>query len=69
MLGCSVDDNALINEKTSLKESHIGPNVLVESKTRVSSSIVMENVTIKQRYFKLTKFCIYILCSKDSIFI
>ncbi|XP_034184754.2 eukaryotic translation initiation factor 2B subunit gamma [Osmia lignaria lignaria] len=47
--GCSVDDNALINEKTSLKESHIGPNVLVESKTRVSSSIIMENVTIKQR--------------------
>lgn len=46
---CCVDDNAFIDEKTSLKESHIGPSAKVESKTRISDSVVMENATIKQR--------------------
>lgn len=46
---CRIDDNAFIDEKTSLKFSHIGPNSVVESKTRISQSVIMANVTIKQR--------------------
>ncbi|XP_012144904.2 eukaryotic translation initiation factor 2B subunit gamma isoform X2 [Megachile rotundata] len=46
--GCSIDDNCTISEKTSLRESHLGPNTVIDSKTRVSYSTVMENVTIKQ---------------------
>lgn len=49
MQDCHVDDNAFIDNKTSLKQSHIGPNAVVQSKTRISQSIVMEKVTIKQR--------------------
>lgn len=46
---CSIDENAFIDEKTSLKFSHIGPNAVVETKTRISNSVIMGNVTIKQR--------------------
>ncbi|XP_012288671.1 translation initiation factor eIF-2B subunit gamma [Orussus abietinus] len=46
---CRIDENAFVDEKTSLKLSHIGPNTTIESKTRVSQSILMGNVTIKQR--------------------
>lgn len=46
---CRIDDNAFIDEKTSLKQSHIGPNSVVETKTRISHSVIMGNVTIKQR--------------------
>ncbi|XP_012223727.1 translation initiation factor eIF2B subunit gamma [Linepithema humile] len=46
---CRIDDNAFIDEKTSLKYSHIGPSSIVESKTRISQSVIMANVTIKQR--------------------
>lgn len=49
MQDCRIDDNAFVDEKTSLKQSHIGPNSVIESKTRVSQSVVMGNVTIKQR--------------------
>ncbi|XP_046830760.1 translation initiation factor eIF-2B subunit gamma [Vespa crabro] len=46
---CSIDENAFIDEKTSLKVSHIGPNTIVETKTRILNSVIMGNVTIKQR--------------------
>lgn len=49
MQECCVDDNSTIEEKTSLKHSYIGPNSVVESKTRVSQSVIMGHVTIKQR--------------------
>ncbi|XP_054009721.1 translation initiation factor eIF-2B subunit gamma [Hylaeus anthracinus] len=49
MQDCHVDENAFIDEKTSLKQSYIGPNAVIESKTRISQSVIMENVTIKQR--------------------
>ncbi|KAL6257374.1 hypothetical protein P5V15_010947 [Pogonomyrmex californicus] len=49
MQECRVDDNSLIQEKTSLKHSHIGSNSIVESKTRISQSVIMGHVTIKQR--------------------
>jgi len=49
MQECRVDDCALIEEKTSVKYSHIGPNCVIKSKTRVSQSVIMENVTIEQR--------------------
>lgn len=44
-----VDEAAVINEKTSIKATHIGPASTIESKTRISDSIIMRNVTIKQR--------------------
>ncbi|KAK9305587.1 hypothetical protein QLX08_003375 [Tetragonisca angustula] len=46
---CRVDNNALIEEKISLKHTHIGPHVTVESKTRISQSVLMESAIIKQR--------------------
>lgn len=49
MQDCSIDDNAFIDEKTSLKFSHIGAKVTVESKTRIAQSVLMENVVVKQR--------------------
>jgi len=33
-----------------LKHNHIGPNSVVESKTRISQSVIMGHVTIKQRW-------------------
>lgn len=49
MQDCYVDNNALIEEKTSLKHTHIGPNVTIESKTRISQSVLMESANVKQR--------------------
>ncbi|XP_024946927.1 translation initiation factor eIF-2B subunit gamma isoform X2 [Cephus cinctus] len=46
---CRIDENAFIDEKTSVKQNHIGPNVVIEPKTRISQSVIMGNVTIKQR--------------------
>ncbi|XP_043475000.1 translation initiation factor eIF-2B subunit gamma [Leptopilina heterotoma] len=46
---CRIDNNVLIDEKTSLKESNIGAKSTVETKTRISNSIIMDNVTIKQK--------------------
>lgn len=46
---CSIDDNASIENKTSLKSSHIGSSSVVDSKTRISNSVIMGDVTIKQR--------------------
>ncbi|XP_034942410.1 translation initiation factor eIF-2B subunit gamma [Chelonus insularis] len=45
----NIDEGALIDEKTSIKQSFIGPATIVEPKTRISDSIVMGNVTVKQR--------------------
>lgn len=47
---CNVDEGALIDEKTSVKDSHIGPASIIEPKTRVSNCVIMGNVTIKERY-------------------
>ncbi|XP_043504412.1 translation initiation factor eIF-2B subunit gamma [Polistes fuscatus] len=46
---CSIDDNAFVDEKTSLKFSHIGLNTIIETKTRISNSVIMDNVTIKEK--------------------
>ncbi|XP_011495858.1 PREDICTED: translation initiation factor eIF-2B subunit gamma isoform X2 [Ceratosolen solmsi marchali] len=46
---CIIDENSLISEKTSLKQSYISNNVIVNPKTRISKSIIMSNVTIKER--------------------
>lgn len=45
---CRIDENALISEKTSLKQSFIGNNVTVEPKTRITKSVIMGNATIKE---------------------
>lgn len=45
---CSVADNANISEKTSLKNSVIGPYSVVNPKTRISDSILMNNVTVEE---------------------
>lgn len=51
MQDCRVHNNSFIGDKTSIKNTHIGQNVTIESKTRISQSILMEAVTIKQRYY------------------
>lgn len=60
MQDCYVDNNALIEEKTSLKHTHIGPNVTIESKTRISQSVLMESANVKQRFiFKIIKLYVH----------
>lgn len=46
---CRIDNNAFIDERTSLKQSNIGAKATVETKTRIANSILMDNVTIKQK--------------------
>ncbi|XP_058801456.1 translation initiation factor eIF-2B subunit gamma [Phymastichus coffea] len=46
---CRIDENAIISEKTSLKQSYVSNNVTIEPKTRISKSIIMNNVTIKEK--------------------
>lgn len=53
VVDCKIDENVLIDEKTSVKQSHIGPACIIESKTRVSDCVIMGNVTIKQRFVYL----------------
>lgn len=45
---CLFGENVSISEKTSIKHSHFDTNSNVEPKTRVSNSVIMGNVTIKQ---------------------
>lgn len=47
---CRIDDGAFVDEKTSLKQSYIGSSTTIETKTRISDSVIMGNVTIRQRY-------------------
>ncbi|XP_015116888.1 translation initiation factor eIF-2B subunit gamma [Diachasma alloeum] len=46
---CRIDELASVDEKTSIKQSHIGPGSVIEQKTRVADSVIMGNVVIKQR--------------------
>lgn len=51
MQDCRINNNSFIDDKTSIKNTHIGQNVTIESKTRISQSVLMEAVTIRQRYY------------------
>ncbi|KAK0167537.1 hypothetical protein PV327_004923 [Microctonus hyperodae] len=44
-----IDEDTLVDEKTSIRTSHIGPNAIIKSKTRIGDSIIMQNVTINER--------------------
>lgn len=46
---CFVWEGAKLNEKTSFKNSIIGTNSVINSFSRVFNSIVMNNVTIKEK--------------------
>lgn len=60
MQDCYVDNNSLIEEKTSLKHTHIGPSVIIESRTRISESVLMESTNVKQRFiFKIIKLYVH----------
>lgn len=50
IIDCKIDEGTLVGEKTSLKHSHIGSCSRIEPKTRISDTVVMGNVTIKQRF-------------------
>lgn len=47
---CTVGEKTIINEKTSVKNSFIGSNCNIENKVRLTNCILMNNVTIKERY-------------------
>lgn len=44
----AVADNTQISEKTSIKSTVFGSNCVVETKTRISDSYIMNNVTIEE---------------------
>lgn len=46
---CVVWESARLSEKTSFVNANVGPNSEVQSFSRVSNSVVMNNVTIKSR--------------------
>lgn len=48
MVDSGVAFGATVAEKTSLKNTTIGPHSVVQSKTRISDSIVMANVTVEE---------------------
>lgn len=50
MLNCAVSDGASIAEKTSLKNSVIGHQAVIGTKTRISDSVIMNNVTVEEGY-------------------
>lgn len=47
---CVIWDNATLHDKTSFKNSIIGPNVEVSSLSRIFNCILMKNVKIEERY-------------------
>lgn len=48
MTACGVSHGATVAEKTSLKNSIVGPHSVVNPKTRISDSVIMANVTIDE---------------------
>lgn len=48
MTTCGVSPGATVSEKTSLKNSVIGPMSFVSPKTRISDSVLMANVTVEE---------------------
>lgn len=46
---CIIWESAKLNEKTSFKNSIIGSNTEISSFSRVFNSIIMNNVTIKEK--------------------
>lgn len=46
---CFIWDGAKLNEKTSFKNSIVGTNTTINSFSRVFNSIVMNNVTVKEK--------------------
>lgn len=44
----AVAENTLISEKTFIKSTVFGTNCVVETKTRISNSYIMNNVTIEE---------------------
>lgn len=48
MTVCGVSHGATVAEKTSLKNSIVGPHSVVSPKTRISDSVLMANVTVEE---------------------
>lgn len=48
MSDCAVAENTTISERTSIKSTVFGINCLVNEKTRISDSYIMNNVTIEE---------------------
>lgn len=46
--GSGVSHGATVSEKTSLKNAMVGPNSVINPKTRISDSAIMANVTIEE---------------------
>ena len=48
MVASGVSHGATVSEKTSLKNSIVGPHSVVNPKTRISDSVLMANVTVEE---------------------
>lgn len=48
MVTCGISYGATVAEKTSLKNSIIGPNSVVNPKTRISDSVLMAGVIVDE---------------------
>lgn len=55
----AVAENTQISEKTSIKFTVFGTNCVVETKTRISDSYIMNNVTIEEGYVVDVVFAIF----------